>query len=122
MNRRHFFALASGLLVPYEPERVYSFLPAWRLLPREFFDDKLASLSALDVSTEQVPNKIYFGGPSAEEVEPYDRYLVSLPDALYARRHSTWGHNAGVIHPSNLLDVQKSAEAFGYPAFRVLST
>lgn len=38
MNRRSFMALASGLLVPWEPERVYSFLPAWRLVTRSIFD------------------------------------------------------------------------------------
>jgi hypothetical protein len=36
MTRRTLLQLASGLLVPYEPERVYSFLPAWRLMRRDF--------------------------------------------------------------------------------------
>ena len=33
ISRRNFFALASGLLVPYEPERVYSFASPVVLLP-----------------------------------------------------------------------------------------
>jgi hypothetical protein len=80
-GRRSFFALASGLLAPWQPERVYSFLPAWRLLPRPAFDDIASAM------------------------------VVALPDQC-PDKYYMWG-NTNVINPANLLDVQKSAEAYG---------
>ena len=112
MNRRHFFALASGLLVPWEPERSYSFLPAWRLIRRDFLDSFIPGLSGLELSGDQIPGQMFFGLPYGEDADDFtDAYL---PRPLRAIASSVWGRNVGVIHPSNLLDVQKSLEAFGY--------
>lgn len=87
MNRRNFIALASGLLVPWQPERVYSFLPAWRLLHQEWFFGWFASGSIV-VLPEQCPDTTYnFGGIAGQHVL--------------------------AINPTNLLDVTKSAEAYG---------
>ena len=117
MNRRHFFALASGPLVPWEPERIYSFLPAWRLVRRDFADIYLPPLSELWLREEQIPGKLFIGFREDDDFCEYsDGYL---PAAIRRDAESVWARNAGVIHPSNLLDVQKSLEAYGYPALTV---
>ena len=50
LSRRSFMALASGLFVPYEPERVYSFLPGYRLWDRSCI--LAASVGIVHVSGE----------------------------------------------------------------------
>jgi len=94
MQRRDFFKLASGLLVPWEPERVYSFLPAWRLIRRDWIDDNMADLKCLRVVYYQALDKLYL---------PHRGWQ---PRAV-ARRE-------GIINRANLLDVRKSFEAYGY--------
>ena len=92
MNRRSFIALASGLFVPWEPERVYSFLPAWRLIPRDNWGwHRIISSSALVLSEAQCPNT-----------------------------HYQFGCSVTILSPHNLLDVTKTAEAWGQklPPFR----
>jgi len=94
ISRRSFLTLASGLLVPYEAGRVYSFLPAWRLVSRWVFDNGYITDGALVM------------------VDPV------LTDGLFRsprHTHPLWETDPGtnVISPENVLDVKKSAEAYG---------
>lgn len=91
MNRRSFMTLASGLLVPWEPERVYSFLPAWRLVSRWVLDN-----GHIDPSLPLRLDASLSGD--------------AFTSAFYHMREA-----AHRIHPSNVLDVLKSCDAFGYP-------
>jgi hypothetical protein len=108
ISRRAFMALASGLLVPYEPERIYSFLPAWRLLQREFVDRNIAHLSRVVVCASQEPDKLFLGAPWLKPGDKYPGVPDGMPDPRWVADNVL-----GIIHPSNLLDVQKSCEAFG---------
>lgn len=104
LKRRSFLALASGLFVPWEPERVYSFLPAWRLIDRTFFEDRVVP-RRLVVSSNQEPDQFWIGRPAQiQDLPP----MPGLPGAAF-----TWRNRLGVLHPSNVLDVRKSAEAYG---------
>lgn len=89
MNRRNFIALASGLLVPWQPERVYSFLPAWQLVDRDWYATHVAWLGLIRVKDAYVT---------------YDcvRHLVKKNSELW-------------VNSENLLDILKSADAYGLP-------
>ena len=93
-SRRSFMALASGLLLPYEPERVYSFLPAWRLVSRWVLDGGFLPATALVVANSAVP-------PG------------EFRSAILTRANCPSGEFH--IHPDNVIDVVKSSEAYGLP-------
>jgi hypothetical protein len=94
LNRRSFIALASGLLVPWEPERVYSFLPAWRLVSRWVFESGHLPAGAIVLTDPELG---------------YGAFRSPL------HTHPAWTAPHGFLFcaPENLLDVQKSAEAYG---------
>jgi len=94
VNRRSFIALASGLLVPWQPERVYSFLPAWRLVSRWVFENGHLPVGTM-VLTDPSLDYAHFRSPIRCDADGY------CEGGLF------------FCAPENLLDVQKSAEAYG---------
>ena len=114
MNRRNFIALASGLLVPWQPERVYSFLPAWRLINRSFYENEFLTRK-LKVFAAQEPDRLFVGGPGFNDYNrDGDRYFPGIPGSDFVHRNKL-----AIVHPSNVIDILKSADAYGVPRPRI---
>ena len=106
-SRRSLFAAASGLLLPYEPERVYSFLPAWRLINRDCFDMYLSGMRL--VVAPGLVHENRFRHP--RQTSGSGRNLSNIPG------RDGWCPDGEVwINPANALDAVKSFEAYGETA------
>ena len=89
MNRRSFLALASGLLVPWQPERVYSFAGGWAL-PVPFF-----MVNGLRIAADEIQPH-HWQMRDVSSLRRDDRVSLTFPRGFRgAEKDSVW---SAVVH------------------------